>query len=134
MNGNARDFTGQTVVDIDGTKVGDVVDFYFDAGTNEAEWLVVEGGLLGQRQALVPVDGTRREGDELVTPYPKDLILDAPSIEAASLDLEAEQALYQHYHMRRELPGRVESRAAFEQDTSPIDNFRLRSWKQTSAA
>jgi hypothetical protein len=128
------DYTGQKVVDIDGTQVGDVIDFYYDAGTNEAEWLVVEAGLLENRHVMVPLEGVTREEDRLVTPYPKDLIMDSPEVEDSSLNGETEQTLYEYYHLRRELPGRPHDQAPFEQDRSAIGDFRLRSWKNTRAA
>ena len=134
MNADAQDYTGLKVVDIDGSQVGEVVDFFYDAGTNEAEWLVVEAGLLNNRHVMVPLEGVSNDEDRLVTPYPKDLIMDSPEIEESALNRETEQMLYEHYHMRRELPGRSQSQPPFEQDRSAIGDFRLRSWKNTSAA
>jgi hypothetical protein len=134
MNADTQDYTGQKVVDIDGTQVGEVIDFYYDAGTNEPEWLVVEAGLLDTRHVMVPLEGITRDEDRLMTPYPKDLIMDSPEVEDASLNQETEQTLYEYYHLRRELPGRTQERAPFEQDRSEIGDFRLKSWKSTRAA
>lgn len=134
MKPDALDLKGLTVHDVGGGKIGDVVDFFFDASTNEPEWLVVETGLLEHRGALVPMDGIRREGDQLTTPYPKDQVMDAPVVDGDSIDKETERALYEHYHVRRELPGRSQERAPFEQDRSETGDYRLRSWKAWTTA
>jgi hypothetical protein len=134
MKPDALDLTGRTLVDMAGSKVGEVVDFYFDAGTNEPEWLVVEAGLLEHRAVPVPLDGIKRDGERIITPYPKDQIMDAPAVDADAIDRETERALYEHFHVRRELPGRTQDRAAFDQDRSETGDFRLRSWKAWTAA
>ena len=134
MKPDALDLKGMSVNDMGGAKIGDVVDFYFDATTNEPEWLVVETGLLEHKGALVPMDGIHREGDQITTPYPKDQVMDAPAVEGDSIDKATERALFEHYHVRRELPGRSQERAAFEQDRSETGDYRLRSWKAWTAA
>jgi sporulation protein YlmC with PRC-barrel domain len=134
MNTQAMDMHGLAVHDIDGTKIGDVIDFYFDAKSNEPQWLAVEGGVLGHRVVLVPVDDITREDDALKTPYPKEMIMDSPHVEGASIDKKSENALYEYYHVRRELPERTTKRAAHEQDRSKTGDARLRSWKAWKAA
>ena len=124
---------GLAVHDIEGTKVGDIVDFYFDARTQEPQWLVVEVGAIGHRIALVPLDDVARTDDGLRTPYPRDMILEAPHVEGASIDKRTESALYGFYQLRRELPGRSEDSPAFRQDRGKAGDPRLRSWKAWKA-
>ncbi len=133
MNASELEMSGLEVHDVDDAKVGDVVDFYVDAKTQEPEWLVVESGILGYRSVLVPLDGVTREQEVLKTPYPKDMIMTAPTVRSAAIDKETEEALYGYYHVRRMLPGRTENRAAYEQDRSPTGDNRLRSWKSSAA-
>lgn len=134
MNREAMELRGLSVHDVDGTKVGDVVDFYFDAATNEPEWLVVEAGLLDHQNAFVPLADIQRDGDALKSPYPKDLILDGPEASGSAIDRKTEQALFEHFHIRRELPGRTEGEPAFDQGPGQESDFRLKSWKASNVA
>ena len=94
MNTSALDMHGLAVEDIDGTKVGDVVDFYFDARTEDPQWLAVEAGTVGHKIVLVPVEDITRTDGGLRTPYQKDMIMDAPHAEGASLNRKMEEARY----------------------------------------
>jgi hypothetical protein len=125
---------GLAVLDVDGEKVGDIVDFYFDSLTNEPQWLVVEAGTLGHKSVLVPLDDVARTHEGLKTPYPKAMILEAPHNEGASIDNRTETELYGFYHLRRELPGRDRMTPAFEQERRRTADARLRSWKVWKAA
>ena len=133
MKEDALQMKGLAVHDIDDTKVGDVVDFFIDGSTKEPEWIVVEAGLVDKKTALVPLDGMTREEQVLKTPYPKDMIMSAPEVRGTSIDKDTEEALYGYYHVRRELPGRTEKKAAYEQDRSETGDARLRSWKSSAA-
>ena len=134
MNTKALDMHGLAVRDVEGTKVGDVVDFYFDAKTNEPQWLAVEAGTLATKVVLVPLEDIKRAEDGLRTPYAKEMILEAPHVDGASIDKKSENALYEHYHVRRELPGRTTQKAAHKQDRGKTSDARLRSWKAWKAA
>lgn len=133
MKTEALELKGLAVQGIEGAKIGDVTDFYFDAPTSEAEWLVVTTGVIDKKAVLVPIADLQRDEDTLTTPYPKDQVMDAPVVDAPAIDADTEAALYEHYHLRRELPGRTENRAAWEQDDARGGEFRLRSWKAWSA-
>lgn len=132
MKEDALEMRGLEVRDVDDTKVGEVVDFYIDGSTKEPEWVVVESGMIDKKTLLVPIDGMSREDDILKTPYPKEMIASAPSVTGTSIDKETEEALYGYYHVRRELPGRTEQKAAYEQDRSTTGDYRLRSWKSSA--
>ena len=134
MNTKALDMHGVSVRDADGAKVGDVIDFYFDAKTNEPQWLAVEAGTLGHKVVLVPLDDVSRVEDGLKTPYPKEMIMEAPHVEGASIDKKTENSLYEYYHLRRELPNRTTKRPARDQNRGKTGDARLRSWKAWKAA
>jgi hypothetical protein len=133
MSAEPEEMNGLAVHDVDDTRVGDVVDFFVDANTNEPEWLVVEAGAIAQKSVLVPVEGITRDQSVLKTPYPKEMIMTAPSVRGPAIDKDTEQALYGYYHVRRELPGRTTGRAAYEQNRAPSSDYRLRSWKSSAA-
>lgn len=133
MNEQDLEMRGRTLEDVDGSTIGEIVDFYVDSGSNEPEWLVVETGLISKQNVVVPMEGLTRDEDKLRTPYPKDLVESAPTVDATSIDKETEESLYVYYNVRRELPGRTQAIAAFEQDRSVTGDHRLRSWRSTAA-
>ncbi|MCU1395290.1 MAG: photosystem reaction center subunit [Ilumatobacteraceae bacterium] len=95
----AGDFTGRTLVDPQGDKVGTVFDLYLDTDTRKPEWLAVTTGMFGTRVSFVPIEGVGFDTDgNVVVPYDKALIKDAPHAEAdGQLSEEEERALYNHY-------------------------------------
>jgi sporulation protein YlmC with PRC-barrel domain len=90
---------GQTVMDVNGDKVGSVEDVYYDDVTGRPEWLGVKTGLFGMNTTLVPISGTQPVGDgSLTVPYEKAHIKDAPNVEpVGGLDDAEEEQLYRHY-------------------------------------
>jgi sporulation protein YlmC with PRC-barrel domain len=90
---------GQTVLDVNGDKVGSVEDVYYDEVSGRPEWLGVKTGLFGLNTTLVPISGTQPVGDgSLTVPYEKAQIKDAPNVDpAGGLGEADEQRLYQHY-------------------------------------
>jgi sporulation protein YlmC with PRC-barrel domain len=127
------DLQGMTVKDIDGSKVGDVSGYYYDGPTGQVEWLVVEGGLGGDKSVLVPVDGLFQEGEDLVTPHTKGHVIDEPAVDGETIDLETEISLYAHFNVRRQLPGRKEDEAPWKQDDAVAKSHRLRAGKVSAA-
>jgi uncharacterized protein (TIGR02271 family) len=89
---------GKTMVDRDGDRVGTIDDIYADDQTGQPEWALVNTGLFGTKSTFVPIaQATERDGDVQV-PYPKQLVKDAPGIEADQHLSEAEeQQLWRHY-------------------------------------
>lgn len=86
------------VVGSDGGKIGSIGQLYADDDTGEPTWVTVKTGLFGTSQSFVPVDGARVEGDDLVVPYTKDHIKDAPRVDTdGHLEPEEEDRLYAHY-------------------------------------
>jgi len=89
---------GGNVVGSDGSKIGSIGQLYADDDTGEPTWVTVKTGLFGTSQSFVPVDGARVDGEDLVVPYTKDHVKDAPRVESdGHLEPEEEDRLYTHY-------------------------------------
>lgn len=91
------DLRGQTVVDSDGEKIGKIEQVYVDPDNEEPEWMVVKTGLLGSKSRFVPFRATERRGDDVVVPYTKEQVKDAPEFEPETATHDDEVALYRHY-------------------------------------
>ena len=95
---DVRDWRGRTVVGSDGGKIGKVSDIYLDEQTDQPEWLAVTTGLFGGRVSFIPLARAKAEGGELIVPFTKDMVKDAPHAEAdGQLSQEEEAAIYRHY-------------------------------------
>jgi uncharacterized protein (TIGR02271 family) len=92
------EWRGRNVVTSDGDKIGKLEEIYLDTDSGEPEWATVATGLLGAQQTFVPlVDVDHRRG-EVVVPYSKDQVKDAPSVDPdGQLSHEEENRLYEHY-------------------------------------
>jgi len=89
---------GGNVLGADGEKIGGIGQLYADDDTGEPTWVTVKTGLFGSSQSFVPVEGARTEGNDLVVPYTKDHVKDAPRVEAdGHLEPDEEDRLYAHY-------------------------------------
>lgn len=89
---------GGNVIGADGDKIGSIGQLYADDDTGEPTWVTVKTGLFGTSQSFVPVEGARSEGDDLVVPYTKDHVKDAPRVDVdGHLTPEEEDRLYTHY-------------------------------------
>jgi hypothetical protein len=89
---------GRTVVDRDGEKLGKLGDLYLDEATDRPAWAGVRTGLFGRHESILPLDGLIERDDELVAPYPAQLVRDAPSIDPdTALDPGDEERLATHY-------------------------------------
>ncbi len=89
---------GGNVIGSDGDKIGSIGQLYADDDTGEPTWVTVKTGLFGTSQSFVPVEGARIDGDDLVVPYTKDHVKDAPRVESdGHLEPQEEDRLYAHY-------------------------------------
>src|SRR5919205_659003 len=88
------------VVGTDGGKIGGVGQVYADDDTGQPNWVTVKTGLFGTRESFVPLEGARVDGDDIVVPYTKDQVKDAPGVDPdGHLDPAEEDRLYQHYSL-----------------------------------
>jgi hypothetical protein len=89
---------GGNVVGSDGGQIGGIGQLYSDDDTGEPTWVTVKTGLFGTSQSFVPVEGARIDGADLVVPYTRDQVKDAPRVDTdGRLDPAEEARLYTHY-------------------------------------
>ena len=93
-----RGWHGRTMVDRDGSRIGTIDAIYLDDRTGEPEWALVNIGLFGTRSSFVPLAQATQTGDDVRVPYDKQLVKDAPRVDADQHLSEAEeQQLWRHY-------------------------------------
>ncbi|MEU0523333.1 PRC and DUF2382 domain-containing protein [Streptomyces niveus] len=96
------ELTGLTAYDAAGEKIGSVEQAYLDNETGRAEWVTVKTGMFGMKESFVPLAGARRDETGLLIPHAKELVKDAPRMDADEhLDVAQEQELYDHYGLTR---------------------------------
>ena len=89
---------GGNVIGTDGGKIGSIGQLYADDDTGEPTWVTVKTGLFGTSQSFVPVEGARTQDDDLVVPYTKEHVKDAPRVDVdGHLTPEEEDRLYAYY-------------------------------------
>ncbi len=94
----AQDLQGKTVIDVTGDKVGKVDALYVDKERDVLTFATVSTGMLGTSSHFIPLDRAELRGDEVVVPFEKDVVKDAPSIPAdGELTEQEEERLYAHY-------------------------------------
>ncbi|MCY0929071.1 PRC and DUF2382 domain-containing protein [Streptomyces sp. H27-H1] len=87
-----------TAYDAAGEKIGNIGQVYRDDATGQPEWVTVKTGLFGMKESFVPLSGARSDGEALHVPHSKDVVKDAPRVDADQhLDADEEHRLYQHY-------------------------------------
>ncbi|WP_026536146.1 DUF2382 domain-containing protein [Arthrobacter sp. H14] len=87
-----------TVVDQDGGKIGKIGQVYLDDRTNEPEWVSASTGLFGSSESFVPLQGAAIMGDQLAVKFSKDMVKDAPRVEAdGNLSPSQEDELHSFY-------------------------------------
>lgn len=96
------ELTGLTAYDASGEKIGSVEQAYLDNETGRAEWVTVKTGMFGMKESFVPLAGATRDANGLQFPHAKELVKDAPRMDADEhLDVAQEQELYDHYGLTR---------------------------------
>lgn len=94
-----RDWRGESVVDQEGSKIGNLEAVYFDTSTDEAVFATVKVGIVGGgRLVFVPLTGARVSPKHLRVLTDKKTAKEAPSIDTdGELDSATEPAIYAHY-------------------------------------
>jgi stress response protein YsnF len=103
------------VYDVDGNKIGQAQNAYFDDRTGQPEWVGVKTGTFGGHESLVPVRQASFVQDHLEVPYPKDRVTHAPEIGADSsgrLPRAGENRLFEYYGLTPGATGRQAPRPA----------------------
>lgn len=95
---SAQRYIGLRAVDQQGNKIGSVGRVFMDETTGQPSWVKVNSGLPGSRDDVVPLHGSRIDGNDLVIPFDKDVLKESPKItDASHLDRDEEQSLYDYY-------------------------------------
>jgi uncharacterized protein (TIGR02271 family) len=91
-------YMGRTAVDAQGNKIGSVGQVYVNDVTGVPDWITVNTGLFGTRENFAPLHGSSVNGDDLVLPFGKDVVKDAPDVaDSDHIDIEEQQALSAYY-------------------------------------
>jgi uncharacterized protein (TIGR02271 family) len=91
---------GANVLSGDGEKIGSIGQVFVDNEAGQPSWVTVRTGLFGMSESFVPLEGARIEGNDIVVPYDKNQVKDAPRIDAdRPLEPAEEDRLYQHYRL-----------------------------------
>ncbi|MFJ9623850.1 YsnF/AvaK domain-containing protein [Streptomyces sp. NPDC101181] len=87
-----------TVHDQEGGKVGSIGQVFVDDTSRRPDWVTVSTGLFGTKETFIPLAGAQVRGLELHVPFTKDVIKDAPRVDADEhLATDQERHLYTHY-------------------------------------
>ncbi|MCQ1945952.1 DUF2382 domain-containing protein [Arthrobacter sp. zg-Y1116] len=86
------------VVGSNGDRIGSVGTFYLDDQTDEPAWVTVNTGLFGTSETFIPLSEATVEGVDVLVPYSKEEVKNAPHIESdGSISPEEEVTLYRYY-------------------------------------
>jgi uncharacterized protein (TIGR02271 family) len=92
-------YLGRNAVDPQGNKIGSVGQVYVNDESGVPDWVTVNTGLFGMKENFVPLQGATLNGDDLVLPFDKDVVKDAPQVaDASHLDVDESDSLYSYYH------------------------------------
>ncbi|MGO4690772.1 PRC-barrel domain-containing protein [Glaciibacter sp. 2TAF33] len=95
---NIGGMSGAPVNGPDDRKIGTVGQVFVDPETGMPNWITVHTGLFGRRESFVPLDGATWDNEVIRVAIDKDIIKDAPRIDAGEpLTPENEAALYRYY-------------------------------------
>jgi PRC-barrel domain len=95
------EWRGRDLNDVNGDRIGQLEDVYFDIDTDEPQFGTVKEGLFGRHLTFVPLIGAEVGPDNLQVATTVDQVKSAPNIalEGDQLSPEDESALYHHYHL-----------------------------------
>jgi uncharacterized protein (TIGR02271 family) len=90
---------GGHVVDDHQDKIGSIGQVFLDDQTGEPAWVTVKTGMFGGAESFVPLAQSRIAGDDIVVPYDKAMVKDAPRVQDSDghLSVEEEADLYRYY-------------------------------------
>jgi uncharacterized protein (TIGR02271 family) len=93
-----RAWQGRTMLDRDGNRIGTIDAIYLDDHTGQPEWALVNTGLFGTKSTFVPLAQAFQTDNDVLVPYDKQLVKDAPRVDVDQHLSEAEeQQLWRHY-------------------------------------
>jgi len=88
-----------SVLSSSGDKIGSVDQFYVDDASGRIAWVSVSTGLFGTSESYIPLDDATVQGNDVVVPYTKDQVKDAPKVntDGGALEEDDQDVLYRHY-------------------------------------
>jgi len=93
-----QNMEGQTAVDMNGAKLGKIGQIYVDDQTGQPLWVTITTGMFGTKQSFAPLHWSRPDGGDLHLAVTKDMVTDAPGVEAdGHIDDSENEALYTYY-------------------------------------
>ncbi len=93
-----RTWQGRTLVDRYGSRIGTIDVIYLDEHTGQPEWALTHTGLFGTSSTFVPLVHAFQSDNDVLVPYDKQLVKDAPRIDPDQHLSEAEERqLWRHY-------------------------------------
>ena len=96
-----QSIAGNTMTGQDGQKIGKIVDVYESTQDADGTFVTVHTGMFGGNASFVPLAKASLQGKDVVVPYDKALVKDAPRVEAdQELTSAEEERLYQHYSLQ----------------------------------
>jgi sporulation protein YlmC with PRC-barrel domain len=114
----ARRWKGRVVLDRGGSKLGSVLDVFYDAENDEPGWVLVgtDGGT-----RLVPVAEAVEHGNELRVPYDRAVVQGAPGMEPGGRLWPQEEAdLYAYWGLPYTGASLVEEDEEDEEAVAPV--------------
>jgi uncharacterized protein (TIGR02271 family) len=96
---NTQDFAGRTLIGSDQGKIGKIVDVYESTDGSGATFATVSTGLFGSGASFFPLAEASVQGEDVVVPYTKDFVKDAPRVDNDEELTAAEEArLFTYYN------------------------------------
>jgi uncharacterized protein (TIGR02271 family) len=93
-----QNMEGRTAVDSDGAKLGKIGQIYLDDQSGQPLWVTIQTGMFGTKESFAPLYGSQADGDNLRLAVTKDMVKDAPGIEAdGRIEGDENEALYTYY-------------------------------------
>jgi hypothetical protein len=93
-----RTWQGRILLDRDGGRIGSIDAIYLDDRTGQPEWALVNTGLFGTKSSFVPLAQAFQSDNDVLVPYDKQVVKDAPRVDSDQHLSEAEERqLWQHY-------------------------------------
>lgn len=103
MSDDPLSWHGRTVIDQEGHKIGKVDEIYVDDVTGRPGWALVNTGFFGTSSSFVPLAQATASGDDVVVPYTKEQVKDAPRMDGdRELTGQDEGALHRHYGLQQQ--------------------------------
>jgi uncharacterized protein (TIGR02271 family) len=91
---------GKHVVGTDGEKIGKLTDVYESTDGGGGTFATVTTGLFGGGASFFPLDAAELRGNDVVVPYTKSFVKDAPRVENdEELTAPEEQRLFEYYSL-----------------------------------